>query len=233
MGLRNFVSGCTSVISGEDQIVDPIAIKSMVFKTPNKTIEYLGLQLMVFFYDGEDYIEGVYPCPLCGVKQVSRKTEDEDLRDRITDLDVTFMTEEDYTDNIISIEMEGVSPIMLKSGEPFEVTSFSCHIPTLEDHHKAYTKHGNENLIRFQLAVYAESIETINGEQVDNEWRKLYGMKLFENMTELKKDTDKLSKVINKYGTDLGVKKVCRSCGEVWRPVINTSNFFGFALQSL
>jgi len=228
MGFRNFISGSAEKIYNEErEITDKLAIKSLVFIMPNKSAEYTALQTIIDFHNGEDYISGLYLCPMCGEKKISRKTSEIDTRDRISDLSVTFMNELEPT---ITIDFEEPSIVIVR-GQEFVVNSISLAYPTLEHHHKAYTRYGNNNLIKYQLAVYAEALTEVNGEKISDEWRKPYGLKLFENIPNLKTETDKLSAFVNKYGIDLRLEKRCNKCDEVWKPVINTSNFFGSALQ--
>jgi len=228
MGFRNLIAGCTeSIYNSDKEIVDPVSLKSLVFRMPNKTAEYTALQLVIDFHDGEDYVSGIYKCPLCGVNAISRLTGDVDTRDRLSLLKVSYMEE---IERYITIQLSNPSIINVR-GEELAVENLSIEFPTLEHHHKAYARYGNTNLIKYQLAIYTESLVEVNGQPISDEWRRAYGVKIFENMPNVKKDVNKLSDTINKYGMDLRVEKICKNCGEVWQPVINTSNFFGSALQ--
>jgi len=230
MGMRNLISGCIERVFNENnEITDSVSIKSLVFKMPNKTAEFVSTDLIVDFFNGDDYVTGIYPCPICRNEEVSKQSFDIDTRDRISDLKVVYMEVDEYQ-NSITVNLS--EPVIIKvKNEELQVDNITIGYPTLEHHHKAYTRFGNTNTIRYQLAIYSEALIEVNGQAISDEWRRSYGMKIFENMSRIKEVTDKFSDFINKYGRDLRVEKICKSCGEVWQPIINTSNFFGSALQ--
>lgn len=230
LGMRTLVAGCVESIDGTSQITDPIAIKSAITKMSNKNLEFLGLEIMVDFYNGEDYIEGVYPCPRCGKPHICEKIIQDDLeidtRDRISDLPVHFM--ENESELLFDIHL--TEPITLESKMGTEeVETITMGFPTAENLIEAINSVGGSNPYKLQYAVYARSIQRVNGEEVDQSWKRSKGVQLFNNCKNVKKDIGQISDIINRYGIDLTVEKTCLECGKVWRPVIRTSNFFGSA----
>ena len=231
--MRVFVAGCTESIASENEtITDSVAIKSMLGKISNKTLEYLSAMIMVDYYDGEDYIEGVYPCPRCGTSVVSEKSDADgveiDTRDRITDLHVGFM--EDIKDMQRTISF---TPVELRSRKTVdEVSEVTLRMPTTNDYIKAFQQ-GGQNMIKIQFQVYGDCIIKANGVDVDDTWRRSYGYKLFATLTDFKKVFKEIGDWLNAYGLDPEVEKICRnqSCGKVFNAIINSSNFFASALQ--
>jgi hypothetical protein len=187
---------------------------------------------MIDYYKGDDFVEGVYPCPRCNEKTIAEKTNSDgveiDTRDRISDLKVNFM--EDASELEFDIEFE--KPIIIKTAaDEEEIRNITMTLPTLENHIEAESIYGDGRLVKLQYAVYARAIIKVNGQEVDNSWKKSKGMKLFLSSEDIKSDIGKITDYINQYGVDPRVEKTCKSCGKVWQPIINTSNFFASALR--
>ena len=91
LAMKTFLSGCVLSIGDID---DPLRVKSMLMRMPEKSAEYLAQATMVDFYGGDDYVEGVYPCILCGHKIISQLKNydgaEVDTRDRISDLKIHY-----------------------------------------------------------------------------------------------------------------------------------------------
>jgi len=230
---RNFIAGCTMRITGEEkEIVDMVAIKSALGKMSNKTIDYLSQEIMVDYFDDEDLVEGVYPCPRCGEKIINEITKNDgiviDTRDSIKSLQVNFMDDV----NELEFDIEMTKPVTIISAQNEEqVQNITMTYPTIEHYVKAHAIVSDKNLTKLQYHAFANAIIKVNGVDVDDSWRRTFGVQLFNNTTEVKKDIGRIKEIINKYGVDARLDKTCLGCGKVWRPFINTSNFFDFALQ--
>ena len=233
IAMRVFVSGCiVRIISESKEIIEEVSIKRACDLMSTKNLEYLSQELMVFYYNGEDFIEGVYECPRCHETLIAQKETSDgieiDTRDRISDLKVNFMEDP----SSLSLDVELTTPVSIKT-ENFveEINSLTIGFPTNEDTVKAYASVGDKNEVRLQYAIYTNAIQKINGEEVDNSWRRNFGLKLFEGIQEVKEDIGKISDHINSFGVDPRLEKICKECGKVWYPFINTPNFFDSALQ--
>lgn len=234
IAMRTFVADCTIRIIGENsEITDPLNIKSAYDKMSNKNLEYLSKEIMILYYDGDDYIEGLYICPRCGNKVIAEKRDEDgieiDTRDRISDLKVTFM--EDESELIFDVDFS--KPVTLTSEmEDDVINNITMCFPTTESLVKAYNSVGDDNDTKLQYYIWAYSILKANGKEVDTSWRRSFGVQLFNNVENVEEDLNKnISGHINKYGVDPRVTKNCRECGKTWRPYISTSNFFASALQ--
>lgn len=237
IALRNFVAGCTeSIVSSRDGDIetDPLKIKGLYNSANNKTIEYIAIKLMVEFYDGDDFVEGIYPCPRCGFKILAENTIMEDgleidTRDRISDLGIGYM---DDPESEYIFEIQFTEPVLLKSnnGEDVAVNAV-FRMPTIQDYVVALSQVGSRNSITLQFAVYAQALLKVNGVDVDKSWKRSFGLQLFNNMTEIKKDVGQISGHINKYGINPLISRFCPECGKIWEATIKTANFFDSALQ--
>lgn len=230
VAMRNFVSGCTSRFIGNDkEIIEKLAIKRMYDKMSNKNLEYISQEIMILYYNKEDYVEGVYPCPRCGKKLISEKKIIDDIeidsRDRISDLKVNFMDNESQSE--FEIMFTEMVEIKTDSGSDI-VESITMRMPTVEDHIKAHSSIGDNNVMKFQYSVWANAIIKVNGNEINDSWRRSCGMQLFNNIKE-STDIKQISNYINSWGIDPRIEKVCFECGKAWQPFINTFNFFDFA----
>lgn len=230
LAMRNFVAGCTvSIISPEKNIDDAISIKSALAKMSNKNLEYLAQEIMVDYYKGDDYVEGVYQCPRCGAHVIAEKSNEDgieiDTRDRITDLKVNFMESIDE----LTFDLEFETPIEISESEE-PVKSITIGFPSMEHYTEVFNSIGDRNKAKFQYAVYARAIEKVNGQDVDNSWKKSKGYLMFNKSENTLNDIGRITDYFNQYGVDPRIEKTCRECGKVWQPLINTSNFFGSAL---
>ena len=231
--MRAFVSGCiVRIISEDKEITEEVSIKRACDLMSTKNLEYLSQELMVLYYNGEDFIEGVYECPRCHETVIAQKEIDDgmeiDTRDRISDLKVVFMEDP----SLLTLEIALTTPVSIKT-ETFveEINSLTIGFPTTEDTIKAYASVGDKNEVRLQYAIYANALQKINGEEVDTSWKRNFGLKLFNGIEEVKEDIGKISDHINSFGVDPRLEKTCKECGKVWHPLINTPNFFDSALQ--
>ena len=229
--MRILLNGCISAFNSTDGNVvsDKIAIKSLVPKLPLKTAEHLTMSMVVKHYADDDGIEGVYPCPRCGVQNIAEIVETDgmtiDTRDHISALGVTYC---DFPD--LEITQEFTTPVLIENAATkdvlYDIQSIVLKIPTLENAISAYAKIGSRDMVRLQFAMYVEALYKVNGESVDSKFKNSFGMALFNNVEDPRKDLGELADQINKYGVDKRVDKTCKKCGKVWRAAVNTSNFF-------
>lgn len=236
VAIRNFVCGCTeSVVSVDDGIVetDSLKIKGLYNSASNKTLEYVAIKLMIDFYNGDDFVEGIYPCPRCGYKLLAEKSGSDDIeidtRDRISELEVGYMNDPE-SEYIFEVHFTEPVPLKSSNGEDLAVNAV-FRIPTVQDYVVALSQVGSRNPIMLQFAVYAQALVKINGINVDKSWKRSFGLQLFNNMTEVKTDVGQISGHINKYGINPMVLKFCPECGKEWEATIKTANFFDSALQ--
>lgn len=233
IAMRNFIAGCTEKIIGyNSEITDKVAIKSALGKTSNKNLEYLAIEIMTDYYDGDDFVEGIFECPICHEKQTARLYEEDgitiDTRDRISDLQVTFM--QDESELKFDIELSEPVEIKVSSQSSELVENITMTYPTIEHYINAHSNVGDKNLYKKQYAAFGYAIIAINGVEVDDRWKRLHGLNLFLSIKQ-RKDIKQITDKINAYGVDKKLEKICKECGKVWQPFIDTSNFFGFGDQ--
>ena len=233
-GMKTFISGCTEEIRGKDVIVsDSKEISNLISELPYRSAYYVSIQIALL-HDAEDGIEGVYSCPRCFTDHISERTSDYDNRDFISSLDILYKE----PDAQRTFKHTFTTPVKIFStldGEKslvIEVESMEFHDPTLSDCISAYSKVGLTDELRFQFAVFVESLEKVNGQEVDIKFKNRYGHTIFENIEDVKKDLAPIKEEIEKYGLITKVGKTCLKCGKQWRANINPSNFFVSALQS-
>ena len=233
IAMKIFVAGCTvRIISDTNEIIEEKDIRNTYSFMSNKNLEYLAQEIMVLYYDGEDFVEGVYICPRCGYKLISQKILVDDIeideRDRISDLKVTFM--ENPEELFFSILLS--KPVIIESNlGKEEIVEILMGFPTIEDYVKAFSSVGEGNDTKLQYAIYANAIKKVNNEEVDEAWKRICGLKLFYNIEEVHKDVGAISNYINSFGVNPEIQKTCKECGKIWYPFINTSNFFASVLQ--
>ena len=79
--------------------------------------------------------------------------------------------------------------------------------------------------------IYLEALKKYNDIEVDSKFRSRWGMYALEKLK--KPDIIKITTELTKYGYNVVVEKKCNSCGKNFEVMLNTSNFFGSALQSI
>jgi DNA-directed RNA polymerase subunit RPC12/RpoP len=229
--IKTFIAGCTEAIISIDQeiITDKPAIKGLINFLPYKSAEFLITKIFTLDPDN-DAVEGIYRCPRCGNRIISELKDDIDTRDFISDLEINFC---ENSENII---LELSEPVVLKNKQTNEILEqidvIELRHPTMADCIAAERKFGQMDSVRLQFAMYVEALLKVNGNDIDNKYRNNYGMFIFENIKDARKDLGKLNDEINKYGIDLRLKKNCNSCGKEFTAFLNTQNFFANALMS-
>lgn len=230
--MRSFVIGCTESI---DEVTDRVGIKSLVSKMPLKSLEAVAIAVILLYYPDDDGIEGVYTCPRCGEPKIAELLETDgitiDTRDYISNLVTNY-----YDEDITTFKVELASPVIIKNKVTediiFEIKEFELMFPTIENSINAYNKYGRSDEVRLQYQMFVEALVSVNDDIIDSKWKNAYGMFMFENIKNVKLDIGTITDKINSYGIDPTVEKICTSCGKVWRPQVNTSNFFVSGLHA-
>ena len=229
--IRTFLSGCIESISNDEKVIsDKENIRNMVNFMPYRSAEVCLYKILVLYDPDKDAIEGVYSCPRCGTKLITEYIESEDIdtRDFISQLEIKYMDE--YED----IEIELSDPVNIKDKGRDEILesiqSMKFKHPTIANCIVAEKMYGSTDSIRMQFAMYVESLKEINGIEIDKKYRNTYGMFIFNNVKECKKDLGELNRKVSEYGIDPNLTKICKSCGKEFKVPINMSNFFVSAL---
>jgi len=236
--LRVFLGGCIeSFTTKEGQtVVDKVALKSLIPKLPYKSAEQLAISIVSLHNsDDDDGIEGVYYCPRCQHKVISQYLMSDgieiDTRDFISQLTTGYY---DGDTGMFTVDLsENVVIKNATNGEVLEeIESFEMRFPTLEHGISAYQRYGGNDDIRLQFAMFAQSLVSVNGVEIDSRWRNNFGMILFEGIKDTKVDLGKkIIQNINTFGVISTVRKNCPNCGKEWLAHISTSNFFVSALR--
>lgn len=229
--IKTFLGGCIEgIINDERVITERENIKNMINFMPFRSAEVCLYKILVLYDPEKDAIEGVYSCPRCGTKIITEYLESEgiDTRDYISSLSINYAEE---NKNIIS---ELTEPVIIKNKATDEVLE-SIHTmelqhPVISDCITAEKKFGSTDEVRMQFAMYIEALKKINGNEVDRKYKNTWGMYIFDNIRECKKDLGELNKKISEYGINPYLTKICKTCGKEFKPPINMSNFFVSAL---
>lgn len=221
LALKKFLSG--SLLIGDN----PERTKRLVGELSLQSAEYLATQIMLLQYPDDDGVEGVYNCPRCGTQKICEIKDDIDTRDFINDLEIVYYEEDEEIPITKDIDVELINK---KNGNTIlQVNSLSLRRPLLKDYIEQANKHGYNNEVDIQKAVYVSCITHLNGNEIEREEKKLYGTKIIEKMNP--HDLNYFAKEILKYGMQSDIEKVCIKCGKEWKTKINTLNFFVSALQ--
>ena len=227
--MQTFISGCIESLEADDgdQVTSKDIIRQVVGDMPFRSADYLSIQMMLK-YDGDDGIEGVYECPRCHKKMISEVNEKLgiDNRDFISELQVKKLEGEP---DEITIELD--QSVDISFGEMNDtIRNMTFRHPNLKDCNRAWSIIGSKDQVRYQLQVYVEAMTKLNGKEVDNTFRKRFGLYIFEKL-DVKTDINKITNALTQYGMETKVKKHCRECGKEWLAAINTANFFVSGLQ--
>lgn len=224
--ILRFVTGSIERIIGEKIVDNQNEIRTICRNLKYKSAEYIYIQSLLSIFNGEDYVEGVYECPRCNEKIIAEKTDDLDTRDKISDLEVNYLEEEDY------FEIELSEELQIKSKEEilYDIKTIGFRHPTIDDYIQAFAKHTDRDRIQLQYEVFAKCIESINGNVMDSSFKGTWGTYIFNKYRNIG-DINKITKEFTKYGYQTKVVKKCMYCGKEWKENLNTSNFFASALQ--
>jgi predicted Zn-ribbon and HTH transcriptional regulator len=230
LAMHHFIASCIVELSDDNGecIDDQRLIKEITRELKQKAAEKLAIDIMLL-YDDNDAVEGVYNCPRCKNIIVCENTLDYDTRDHISDLKVNIFDKEI---DCFDINLNETFFIKDKKGEILqEINSISFRHNTINDVIDAYARYGMADKTRMQYLLYVKAMKKINNEDIDNTWRKVWGLYFFEEYDNIN-DINKIAKEMNKYGIDTKVEKQCNKCGKIFEVNLNTANFFGSALPS-
>ncbi len=205
--MRTFVTG-SIVIDGVSNNID------IVNKMPYKTMETVLIKILT--QNKHDTIEGVYPCPMCGMK----KYRTGENSDHISDLETV------YSENK-PIDFELSNPVLINAMEDYnidKVSTLTLNYPTTLNVIVAYENQGKKDSLRLQYRIWIEALIKVNGIEVESKFKNRYGMQIFENM--IKDDLQAVQKKIDYIGLITTKKFTCNDCGQEWEETLNTSNFF-------
>ena len=196
---------------------DRAQVKNLLREMPSVDAEYLAVQALSLS-GGEDFVEGVYNCPRCQYQVVSEG----EGADRISDLETVYGEKDE------PVRAKLASPVRIvnaRTKEPVvEVASVELRQPAVRDYIRAFSRTGSKDQLRYQYAAYAEALELVNDEKVDDRWRSTWGPLVFEKMT-----ADDLSSIglkIRSRGLQTRIRKTCPKCGKQWDAEVSTSGFF-------
>lgn len=226
--ITRFLSGSIASYHALDGTVveDESKISLLTRRMAYVSGDTLSLAVLADLND-DDLFEGVYHCPRCGHQIVCELKGDDDTRDALSDLPVAVM--EEYAETF-SITLS--SPVVIKQRQEVdEISTLEIAYPTLEHCIRAAAKIPSNDVVRRQLRIYAEALQSVNAQPITDPWRNNWAMHIMLNCS-LKHDIKAIAKRVNEYGVDPSVEKMCPSCGKVFKGVVNTSNFFVSALQS-
>lgn len=198
-----------------------------------KSAEWLSIQI-VLMISKDDGVEGLYKCPLCEKKIICKRDRESgiDNRDHVSDLKCLY--DEDQKGNIFielteQVEIKGRKPQTGEEVVLYQVSSIALRHPTLFDCENAVKKYSMSNKSKLQLGILKEALTEINGEPVQEKFKNMYGMKIFQEMD--LDDINLIGKQSAEFGLDNTVQKICPDCGNEWRAELNTSNFFVSGLR--
>ena len=227
-------SSIKSISDDTDTIEDKLRIKTLLKFMPYKTAEYLTIQSLLLIHD-DDEIEGIYQCPRCGHQTISEKVEEDgiivhDTVDYVSQLDVGYM--EEFARTFVHTMEKSVD--LMSNNVPVEtIENVEFYYPCMHHCINAFAKTPPNDKARLQLRIYAESIYKINGNEVDNKWRRNFGLLFLNKIRNLKGDLMEIFSKGKAFGLDPTVKKNCNNCGKEWPEQVNPMNFFASALRSI
>jgi len=230
--VATMVGGVLSALrSTSGDIVDRKELEQAARKFPLRSAE-VAVIYSLLERDEDDGIEGVYTCPRCGEKIVCEYVDEyDDTRDHIRSLKVVNCDSNgDQIAPLIFFELSSPVDIVTTDRETLRVSDIGMRHPTVADAMTVEAQIGADVNIKFQMALMAESLERINGEEVNRSFASSYGMMVMNKIS--RTDLIAISKMTTAFGIDQTVQKKCHECGKVWEEVVNTSNFFVSALDS-
>lgn len=227
-----FISGCIETISDGEEIIDtPAKIRQLCFSMPYMSAEMIAIKSMSMI-NKDDVVEGVYSCPRCQTKYITEYDSilDIDNRDKISELEIINMPQENYN-NKIEINLDEPIKLINKQTKEIlqEINSFSIKYPTLKECINAGQNMQSGQEAKVQIKLYIDSLIEINKTIITKQWTATWGKIFFDNL--YPEDLGKIGETMQKYGLKRTVKRECNNCGKVWEANINTSNFFVSGLQ--
>ena len=229
-----FVTGCTESITNDkgDILSDKKRIKQIMTSMSYISVDFVALQIFLKIND-DDGIEGIYQCPRCGAQKICELDESNgiDTRDFLNDQKIIYM--ENFEKKEIEITLDySVEIVNEVDGQLIEkIENFVIRIPQIKDCINAIQRVGKIDKSRLQFEIYNQALIKVNGNEIDNKYKNRWGKYIFSKMDSM--DLMKISKIINQYGIEKKVEKICNNCGKNYKTNLNTASFFDSALQSL
>jgi len=223
IGIVKLVSGCiASVVDFNGEIISKKdEIEGIVRHMPFQTAEYLAMKIFANKTDGA--IEQIVHCPRCKERYIYEYI-DEDMDERIKFDDLEIMIYEGTEEPIILVTLN--EPIEIKSKDKtilHSIENMQFRFPNMNDGISASMKFPNDS-IRRQYQMYISAMTHMNGEEIDNKFKNMWGMFIFDRM-----DTDDIKQIadeLQKYGMNKKLKHTCSECEKEFSFVVDTSNFF-------
>lgn len=234
-------------MSDGSTVTDKVSISGAVDLFYYNSGEYVIMKGAYLESPDEDFIEGIYHCPRCNkpiksilIEAKTENQEDVDLRDRLSDLSVNcfdLSSIEDSEEVIANFIHELNEPVVFRhrqgNDEQIEtIKTIEFRRATLHDCEVGYMSARANDDLDVQFSIYARTIVKVNGQDVDDSYRKTTGKKIMQSIK--KPDLIKIFKKGREYGIDKSVPKYCNDpvCGKEFRQVLPLKGFF-YTDQSL
>lgn len=219
MGMIKLLSGCLSSVTDGEVTFTGKDIEGVVRNMPYQTAEYLTMK--VFADRTEGAIEQIVTCPRCKEKYIYEYVnEDVDNRINFDDLEVNMWDGEDPS---ILLDLDDSIEITSKGNTIMRVDNLALRFPLMIDGVNAEALYPKDKARR-QYQMYVSAITHINGDEVDNKFKKLWGMYIFERMSS--DDISKISDILQKYGLCKTLWRTCTECDKYYSFVVDTAGFF-------
>jgi predicted Zn-ribbon and HTH transcriptional regulator len=223
--MHKLVAGSVRDLSG---ITDRGQVSNAIKESPYKNAEYLGVMLGALM-SNDTRFEGAYKCPRCGTLLVCEKVGDDDFRDDVDDIPVTYAQSSDP----VRIELSFPVSMAMKS-ERFGsvgdvVTDIEIGHPTIRECMVAERQVGASDGSELQAAIYMQALRAVNGAEATDEYRRAVGTHLIRRMSY--DDLQRIADAVDRVGLSSTIEKRCRSCGKQFHAQVNTASFFESALR--
>lgn len=232
------LAGSVKEIHGENgSVTEKSLIKTVLYKLPWRSAEFLLEEIMLLMDADADYVEGAYTCDRngCWHTQYAEYKEQDgviiDTRDLVSQLRVNYL--DDSHVNCINMVLEKPTTIINQNDQSVlaQISSIELEFPTLEHCITAYAKQGDSDRTRTKFGIWLEAMTKVDGQYIDQKWKNQFGMFFFNHIKRVS-DLKKLAQLTNEYGRIPYVEKICPKCGKTFKALINTSGFFGSALDT-
>ena len=230
-GMLKLVSGALKSMTTEEGEEITRDFDPLLKRVSIQAIEIMALKALT--QESDEGIEIVSICPRCKKRTIYEDIGEEGDDDyernalRFEDLDIVHFA----GDQKFSLTLE--EPVQIKSkGETIaEVNEIEFRFPTLADAIKGSKKVSENKEVRKEYSIYAQAIEKINGDPVDQAFISSWGVWLMDKL--FASDIGKFSKALKQCGIQKTIKRECHNanCGKRWNDRINLSGFFENGLQ--
>lgn len=222
-GMAVLVSGTLSKLIDETGECVERGFSPIVDEAPIQTIEEIALRILTM--DDEDGQEQIAICPRCKNKRIY---EDEDSI-KFEDLEIM----EHQGDQIIHVDLQEAVEIKQKGGNEnnplLKIENIDFRFPLIKDGKYGHSKVPSNKDVRRSYATFGSSIISVNGNEVEDKFRKTWGLWVLERMS--RNDLKEIQKVINSCGIKKSIERECLVCGKKWNAPVDLSGFFVSGLQ--